>query len=157
MLQPSRRRPDFAPDYGITDELDGMLDWSWADERLARSRTYWIVTSDENGRPRAAPVWAIWFEDTVVFGTNPRSRKGMNLERDSRVLIHLDSGDEAVILEGEAEPFVPTEAIADAFHAKYDWRPDLTDDEQGWYRLRPRLAQAWLETDYTKTATRFDF
>ena len=92
-----------------------------------------------------------------MFGTNPRSRKGSNLARDSRVLIHLDSGDEVVIVEGTVEPVTPTEAVAETFHAKYDWRPDLTDETQGWFRLRPRLAQAWLETDYTATATRFDF
>jgi nitroimidazol reductase NimA-like FMN-containing flavoprotein (pyridoxamine 5'-phosphate oxidase superfamily) len=157
MLTPSRRRPDFAPDYGINEEPDGMLDWAWAEERLARARTFWIVTSDENGRPRAAPVWGVWFDDAVVFGTNPRSRKGMNLGRDSRVLIHLDSGDEAVILEGQAEAVPPRDEIADAYNAKYGWRPDLTDENEGWYRLRPRLVQVWIESDYATTATRFDF
>ena len=157
MLEPSRRRPDFGPDYGIQEDPHGMLDWAWADERLARSRNYWIVTADEDGRPRSVPVWGIWLDDAVVFGTNPRSRKGSNLARDSRVLIHLDSGDEVVIVEGTVEPVTPTEAVAETFHAKYDWRPDLTDETQGWFRLRPRLAQAWLETDYTATATRFDF
>ena len=157
MLEPSRRRPDFGPDYGIQEDPDGMLDWAWADERLARSRNYWIVTADEDGRPRSVPVWGIWLDDAVVFGTSPRSRKGTNLARDSRVLIHLDSGDEVVIVEGTAEPVTPTEAVAEAFEAKYEWRPDLRDETQGWFRLRPRLAQAWLETDYTATATRFDF
>jgi hypothetical protein len=46
----------------------------------------------------------------------------------------------------------------DAFHAKYDWRPEPgRDDSTRWYRLQPRRAQAWLENDYTKSATRFDF
>ena len=80
-----------------------MLDWSWAVERLVASRNYWIGTADEDGRPRAIPVWGLWFDDSVVFGTNPRSRKGRNLERDPRVVVHLESGDEAVILEGEVE------------------------------------------------------
>jgi pyridoxine/pyridoxamine 5'-phosphate oxidase len=157
MLSPTRRRPEFSGQYGIHEAPEGMLDWAWADERLARSRNYWIVTSDEDGRPRAMPVWGIWFEDAVVFGTNPRSRKGRNLERDPRVLVHLESGDEAVILEGEVEPITPTHAVADAFKAKYDWRPDPKEDAADWYRLRPKLAQAWLETDYAKSATRFDF
>jgi pyridoxine/pyridoxamine 5'-phosphate oxidase len=157
MLRPSRRRPEFGPNYGIHEMPEGMLEWAWADERLAASRNYWIVTADEDGRPRAVPVWGIWFDDSVVFGTSPRSSKGRNLERDPRVLIHLESGDETVILEGEVEPFVPTEAVADAFQAKYDWRPELTEDPAGWYQLRPRIAQAWLESGYTKTATRFDF
>ena len=80
-----------------------MLDWAWADERLAASRNYWIVTADADGRPRAAPVWGVWFDDAVVFGTSPASRKARNLARDPRVVINLESGDEVVILEGEVE------------------------------------------------------
>jgi len=158
MLRPSRRRPEFKQKYGITDAPTGMLDWAWADERLAASRNYWIGTADEDGRPRVIPVWGVWIDDSVVFGTNARSRKAQNLDRDPRVVVHLESGDEAVILEGDVDTIEATEEIADAFSAKYDWRPDPgADDSTRWYRLRPKLAQAWLETDYPKTATRFDF
>ena len=158
MLRPSRRRPEFKHKYGIHDAPDGMLDWAWADERLAASRNYWIGTADEDGRPRVIPVWGVWIHDSVVFGTNARSRKAQNLDRDPRVVVHLESGDEAVILEGDVDTIEATEEIADAFSAKYDWRPDPgADDSTRWYRLRPKLAQAWLETDYPKTATRFDF
>jgi nitroimidazol reductase NimA-like FMN-containing flavoprotein (pyridoxamine 5'-phosphate oxidase superfamily) len=156
LLQPSRRRPEFKEQYGIHEAPDGMLDWPWADERLAASRNYWIVTSDADGRPRAAPVWGIWHDDAVVFGSNPESRKARNLTRDPRVVVHLESGDEAVILEGEVEAIQPTEEIAAAFEPKYDWKPEVKPSE-GWFRLRPRTAYAWLETDYPKTATRFDF
>jgi hypothetical protein len=103
-------------------------------------------------------VWGVWIDDSVVFGTNARSRKAQNLERDPRVVVHLESGDECVILEGEVERIEPTEEIAAAFEPKYDWKPDLaTTGGECWYRLRPKLAQAWLETDYPSTATRFDF
>jgi pyridoxine/pyridoxamine 5'-phosphate oxidase len=158
VLRPSRRRPEFKRNYGIHEAAEGMLDWAWADERLARSRNYWIVTADEDGRPRALPVWGVWFDDAVVFGTSPRSRKARNLERDPRVVVHLESGDEVVILEGEVETVEPGDEIADAFEQKYDWRPELAGaDSAGWYRLRPQRAQAWLERAYPKTATRFDF
>jgi flavin reductase (DIM6/NTAB) family NADH-FMN oxidoreductase RutF len=158
MLAPTRRRPEFGPMYGIHDAPDGMLDWAWADERLARSRNYWIGTADEDGRPRAIPVWGVWLDDSVVFGTNARSRKAINLDRDARVVVHLESGDEVVILEGEVETIEITEELADAFKPKYDWRPEVGgDDSTCWYRLRPMLAQAWTESEYPKTATRFDF
>jgi Pyridoxamine 5'-phosphate oxidase len=158
VLSPARRRPGFGQTYGIHDAPEGMLEWAWADERLAASRNYWIGSADEDGRPRAIPVWGIWIDDSVVFGTNARFRKARNLDRDARVVIHLESGDEVVILEGEVETIEATDEIADAFGPKYDWRPDVGgDDSTRWYRLRPRLAQAWLETDYPKTATRFDF
>jgi nitroimidazol reductase NimA-like FMN-containing flavoprotein (pyridoxamine 5'-phosphate oxidase superfamily) len=159
LLEPARRRPEFGPAYGIHDAPEGMLDWAWADERLERSRNYWIGTADDDGRPRALPVWGVWIEDSVVFGTNARSRKARNLDRDPRVVVHLESGDEVVILEGEVETIEPTDEIADAFEPKYDWRPEVgkPNDSTRWYRLRPQRAQAWLETDYPKTATRFDF
>jgi hypothetical protein len=44
--------------------------------------------------------------------------------------------------------------MADAYEAKYDWRPE---DGEGWFRLQPRRALAWLERDYVKSPTRFDF
>ena len=39
------------PEYGIEPSPDGMLPWSWAAERLARSRNYWVATTRPNGRP----------------------------------------------------------------------------------------------------------
>jgi flavin reductase (DIM6/NTAB) family NADH-FMN oxidoreductase RutF len=153
-----RRRPGFRQLYGIRDESEGMLDWAWAVERLAASRNYWIVTADEDGRPRALPVWGVWFDDAVLFGTAGRSRKARNLDRDPRVVVHLESGDEVVILEGEVETIEVTEEIADEFQSKYDWRPELgLEDSTRWYELRPQRAQAWLEQDYPRSATRFDF
>jgi flavin reductase (DIM6/NTAB) family NADH-FMN oxidoreductase RutF len=156
MLAPSRRRPGFSEEYGIAAGPEGMLGWAWADERLAASRNYWIVTADEDARPRAAPVWGVWIEDAVVFSSSPRSRKARNLRHDPRVVIHLESGDEAVILEGEVEAIQSTERIAAAFESKYDWKPEVGPGE-GWFRLRPRTAYAWLESSYPRTATRFDF
>jgi hypothetical protein len=156
VLTPSSRRPDFRELYGIHEADEGMLDWAWADERLVASRNYWIVTADADGRPRSAPVWGLWFEDAVVFGTSAKSRKGRNLARDPRVVVNLESGDEVVILEGEVEPAETTEEIAAAFQAKYDWKPEVGERE-GWFRLRPRTGYAWLEREYPKTATRFDF
>jgi hypothetical protein len=146
-----RRRPAFGPSYGISEAEEGMLDWSWAEERLAASRNYWIVTSGEDGAPSAAPVWGVWAGGAVYFGTNPHSQKGRNLARDPRVLVHLESGDEVVILHGEVERCELEESIADTYEAKYDHRPP------GLLRVRPRRALAWLETDYPKSATRFDF
>jgi hypothetical protein len=154
---PRPSRPEFGPAYGIVQDDDGMLDWSWADERLAASRNYWIVTSSADGTPNAAPVWGVWADGAVHFSTSPRSRKGRDLARDPRVVIHLESGDEVVILQGEVERNVLDDPLADTYEAKYDYRPDPKDTSGVWYLLRPRRALAWLEADYPKTATRFDF
>jgi hypothetical protein len=131
-----------------------MLEWSWAAERLLGSRNYWVVTTGPAGRPAAAPVWGVWFDGRLFFGTSPASQKGKNLERDPRVVVHLESGDEVVILHGEiAREDLPPEAL-DAYEAKYDLRPEHTES---WFVLRPSHALAWRERDYATSATRFDF
>src|SRR4051794_21455434 len=62
-------RPGFTPGYGISTDSAGLLDWGWAEERLTRSRNYWVCTMREDGRPHAAPVWGIWLDDAVLFSS----------------------------------------------------------------------------------------
>ena len=130
-----------------------MLPWDWAEERLLAARNYWIVTAGEDGEPSAAPVWGVWAEGAVYFGTSPSSRKGRNLARDPRAVVHLESGDEVVILHGDVEVGEVEPSILDAYEAKYGYRPPSTR----LFRLQPRRALAWLEPEFPKTATRFDF
>jgi hypothetical protein len=59
-----------------------------------------------------------------------------------------------VILQGEVERYELEESLAEAYEAKYDYRPEPGD---GWFKLRPRRALAWVEREYPKAATRFDF
>ena len=47
--EPRRSRPAFEPGYGISQDEEGMLEWNWAEERLASSRNYWIVTTGGDG------------------------------------------------------------------------------------------------------------
>jgi general stress protein 26 len=133
-----------------------MLPWEWALVHLRESRNYWVTTARRDGAPHAMPVWGVMLDETVYFGTSPTSRKGRNLARDPRVVVHTESGDECVILEGIVEAVEVDDRVADAFETKYDWRPK-GDDDSAWYRVRPRIAYAWTEKDYPRTATRFAF
>jgi hypothetical protein len=157
MADPRRSRPRFAPGYGIAAVPDGMLGWDWATERLASARNYWIATTSPGNAPHAAPVWGLWIDDAVVFSTSRESRKGRNLVRDPRVVIHLESGDEVVIVQGEVEETTLDDRLADAYEAKYGYRPGPGSSDGLWLRLRPRVALAWMESDYPSTATRFAF
>ena len=132
-----------------------MLEWAWADERLRASRNYWVCTTRADGRAHAAPVWGIWHEGAVVFGTDPKSVKGRNIARDPRAVVHLESGDEVVILEGTIERVQVDDAIADAYEEKYGMRAMDTGGEA--FTLRASFALAWTESDYPNTATRFDW
>lgn len=134
---------------------EGMLPWAWADGRLAAARNYWIVSSRDGSGPHAAPVWGLWLDGAFVFSTSPESRKGRNLEHDPRVVVHLESGDEVVILEGEVQRIALDGRLADAYEEKYAFRPEPGSGL--WLRVRPRVAYVWLEADYPRTATRFAF
>jgi nitroimidazol reductase NimA-like FMN-containing flavoprotein (pyridoxamine 5'-phosphate oxidase superfamily) len=135
-----------------------MLPWDWATERLEASRNYWISTTKLDGAPHAMPVWGLWLDGAVVFSTSPRSTKARNLARDPRVVVHVESGEEVVILEGEIEKIALTERAADLYAAKYDYRPEPSGSaDEGWYLLRPRIAFAWTEAGFPRSVTRFAF
>jgi len=154
---PSASRPSFSSSYGIHQDPEGMLDWSWADSRLAEAHNYWLCTTSASGAPHARPLWAVWMAGRLCFSTDADSIKARAIARDPRVCVHLESGDEVVILDGIAEP-LPAELaapLADAYRRKYDL--EVSVGPTGWYAIRPRRAFAWTEAGYVETATRFDF
>ncbi len=144
--------------YGVPTDASGsgLIPWSWADGRLTASRNYWLCTTRADGRPHAAPVWGVWHGGRVWFGTDPASQKGRNLARSPEAVVHLESGDETVILEGTVEIVRDADALApvlDAYEAKYGMRPETG----GLYAFRPRVANTWTESDFTHTAVRWTF
>ncbi len=150
------------PGYGIETAItEEMVSWEAVVAKIETSRNYWISTASTQGKPHAAPVWGLWFEGEFYFSTDPTSRKGRNIVANPEVVVHLESGDDVVILEGTLEP-VPDRAMltgrfADAYEAKYHFRVDFANPGFAVYRLRPRVAFAWGEQDFPKSATRWRF
>jgi PPOX class probable F420-dependent enzyme len=150
-------RPAMPDGYGIARDGDGTLPWSWVEERLAASRSYWVCTTRADGRPHAMPVWGLWLADRLVFSTDPSSTKGRNLAARPDVVVHLESGDEVVVVEGRAErmsaDLIP--AYRDAYDAKYAYRPEPDAEATGCYQVVPERVLAWRESDFPTSATRF--
>jgi hypothetical protein len=96
--EPTARRPRF-PGYGIAEDADGILAWDWAVERLSASRNYWISTAGPDGRLHAMPVWGAWWKVASCSVRAGGRGRGLNVACDPRVVLHLESGDEVVILE----------------------------------------------------------
>lgn len=92
-------------DYGVPDDLDGTLPWSWAEERLCASRNFWIATASADGRPHAMPVWGVWLvgPERFWFSCSPNSRKARNLRENPRVVVAPTDTVEVVSLEGRVE------------------------------------------------------
>lgn len=153
-------RPDMISGYGISTATDGQLDWSWTTERLSASRNYWVCTTRADGRPHAMPVWGLWLHDAVWFSADPQSVKGRNLAARPDLVIHLESGDEAVVMEGRVEyvaaPQLPS-GFVPAYAAKYGHELDTSNPDFGFYRVVPVKVLAWREQDFPTSATRFTF
>ena len=93
------------PGYGTlpAGEGSGLLPWSWAEERLARSHDYWLATVTTHGAPHLMPVWAVWHEDRLWFSSANGSRKARNLRADARCTFSTDNPLEPVVVQGRAE------------------------------------------------------
>lgn len=147
------------PGYGLqppTPEA-GLLPWSFVSEKMASAWNYWLATASAAGKPQAAPVWGIWLEDQFYFSTAGGSRKARNLAANPRLVVHLESGDEVVILEGRVEEVPPGDwfdHLGQVYFKKYNVH--LTTQNPV-YRLVNETAFAWREKDFPTSATRWHF
>jgi nitroimidazol reductase NimA-like FMN-containing flavoprotein (pyridoxamine 5'-phosphate oxidase superfamily) len=158
-------RPQMPDGYGTPETDEGLLPWSWAMERLEHARNFWFSTTRPDGRPHAMPAWAAWVDGVLYFEGSPETRRARNIAVNPALSVHLESGDEVVILEGEAhETGKPDRALAERlaaiftekYSASHDYRPGPEQwDNGGLWGMRPRVAFAWSE--FPKTLTRFRF
>src|SRR5205807_9149803 len=112
-IEPQRSRPLLPTDYGVPDVEEGMVSWSWAVERLEQARNYWFSTTRPDGRPHAMPAWAVRVDGALYFDGSPETRRARNLALNPAIPVHLESGDQGVILEGEGVlPRPPGPAVA---------------------------------------------
>jgi hypothetical protein len=104
------------PDYGVDTASWAPLPWSWAAERLAANRNFWVVTASADGRPHALPVWGVWDdpEGRFAFSCSPRARKARNLAGNPRAVVMTDDTVECLSIEGQAGP------VRDE-HRQADW------------------------------------
>ena len=145
--------------YGLKPRAK-YLPFRHAEDRLARSRNYWICTTRADGRPHSIPVWGFWMDGAFYFGTARSSRKARNLAQNPAVSVHLDSGDDVVILEGTVVEVRPNERatlkkLDAASRAKYKMPLTTIPGETVLYRVRPCVVLAWTEKEFPKNATRW--
>ena len=88
MTGPIGERPHM-PGYGVETADWQPLPWTWAAERLAAGRNFWLVTVSSAGAPHAMPVWGVWDDGDLqfAFSCGPRSRKATNLAANSNVVV----------------------------------------------------------------------
>ena len=136
-----------------------LLAWSQVEERLEKAQNYWLATSNPAQRPHVTPIWGAWVDGALYFDGIPTARWARNLAANPAIAVHLESGDEVVILEGMAEDVEATDAelgtrIVAVWDEKYGrLHPEPATD--GIFRLRPQRARAWH--NFPHDATRWQF
>jgi hypothetical protein len=159
MSDPRADRPH-VPGYGIPEATEGMLDWAWARERLERAMVYWLATTGSDGAPHVIPIWGAWVDGRWYVEGGP-TRWRRNMRENPQLAIHIEIGDEVVIVEGTATELVaPESPLADAIlagYAKYKVAGLYEASADHWtagglWELRPVKAFAWsvFPTDMTR-------
>jgi len=96
----------------------------------------------------------------VWFSSDRASRKARNIAARSGMVVHLESADEVVIVEGVAEEVTERAALEPfgrAYQEKYGFGMDLDQPIGLVYRVRPRTVLGWLQKEFPSTASRWRF
>jgi hypothetical protein len=141
-----------------------MLTWPEVSSRLAVVRNYWLGTTMPSGAPHAAPVWGVVTSQRLYLYSERSTVKAGNIAADPRVLVHLESGDDVVIVRGVAEDLgAPSRlpSMLAALAAKYtrpedqQYLPGADPDFDVVYAIRPKSAMMWRLADYEASQRRW--
>jgi PPOX class probable F420-dependent enzyme len=136
---------------------DHAVSWPEIEARLAAARSYWLCTTLPSGAPHAAPVWGAVTNHTLYLYSERRTVKARNLAADPRVVLHLESAEDVVIVRGTAEDLgnpAQVPEVVMALSAKYagegdrQYLPDANPDFDIIYAIRPQSAMMWRLADY---------
>jgi hypothetical protein len=168
-MQPTKiTRPKFPKGY--VDKPVSYLTWDWVATQLTEATNYWLCSvrpatpEAPLGRPHVIPRWAVFVEGKIYYDGSPETRHNHNLALNPHVAVHLESGTEAIILEGtvkEAEK--PSrefgQKLSEAYKKKYrdmGYAPEPNSwDEGGLYVFTPRQCIAWSK--FNEDPTKFIF
>jgi hypothetical protein len=143
---------------------DDALSWPEVAARLAAARDYWLGTTTPSGAPHAAPVWGVVTDQVLYLYSERRTVKARNLAADPRVVVHLESGEDVLIVRGTATDLgTPAQVpgVVAALSVKYAgeddrrYLPDADPDFDVVYAIRPQSALTWRLADYEASQRRW--
>lgn len=162
-MQPIKTtRPAFPPGY--VEHPKAEVPWEHVARQLSEAQNYWVCSVRPDGRPHCVPRWAVFIDGLIYYDGSPQTRHAQNITRNPHVSLHLESGTQAVILEGTSRPAGKPSAqlagkLVQTYTAKYagqGYRPTADQwDEGGLYVFTPRQCIAW--TAFTDDPTKFLF
>lgn len=128
------------------------------DSFLASERTCRVATVGADGAPHVTPLWFAWDGSALWLTSIVRSQRFTDLQRDGRVSVVVDTGEEFFDLRGveivgsasvvgevprtgEPEPALdrPEQIFAD----KYAGGTVFHDGRHAWVRVEPEKIRSW--------------
>jgi Pyridoxamine 5'-phosphate oxidase len=165
--QPSDEQPNIPATTGPRPQRRGRriaMSPAELDEFLTTERTCRVATIGPDG-PHATPLWFVWHVGAILLYSIVRSQRWTDLQRDPRIGIVVDAGQDYAELRGveitgiahvvgevprtgEAhDALVPVERI---FADKYFGIAEMFHDQRhGWLRIDPTKLASW---DFRKLA-----
>ncbi|MDX3660246.1 pyridoxamine 5'-phosphate oxidase family protein [Streptomyces sp. ID05-26A] len=110
---------------------------------LAGQKTLIVATIGRNGLPHLAPMWFAWVDGELVFCTDRKSQKILNLQRDPRCSVLAEAGESydqlrGVHMEGVTE-FTDLGPVVDAVVERNFG--EVGDDPQAREALRKAMSR----------------
>ena len=155
-------RPKFPKGY--VDNPISDVPWEHVEQRMTGSINYWLCSVYPDGRPHVVPRWGVYIDGRLYYVGSPETRHARNIDKNPNVTLHLESGNDVVIMEGTSLPASkPTpdfaQRLSAAYKMKYEsdgYAPEPTQwDEGGLYVFTPRQCLAW--TKFFENPTKFIF
>jgi hypothetical protein len=128
------------------------------DSFLATERTCRVATVGHDGSPHVTPLWFAWDGTSLWLTSIVRSQRWTDLQRDGRVGIVIDAGEDyrelrGVELRGHAVPVgeiprtgEPAPELDEAerlYAAKYTGGQMYHDGRHAWLRVTPDTLVSW--------------
>jgi hypothetical protein len=139
-------------------------EWAEVAGRLRSARSYWVATTGPTAAPHAAPVWGVVMGDDLHLYSERRTAKARHAAADPRVVVHLESAEDVVIVHGLLEdagfPGDNPEVVA-ALDAKYSdpadapYLPSADPDFDVVWVLRPQRALMWQLLHFEESQARW--
>ena len=152
-------------DTRFSDPAAVPTPWEDVVAALDRAELYWLTTVRRDGRPHVTPLVGVWHDGAVHFCTGLEEQKARNLEANPRVA--MTTGNNTwndgldVVVEGTAIRIPASQALADAYLAKYGdaWRFEVRDDmlvhgggEAAAFRINASKTLAFAKRPHGQTA-----
>lgn len=155
-------RPQFP--QGYADHPTSEVAWEYVEKRLRESKNYWLCSVRPDGRPHVVPRWGVFLDGKFYYDGSSETRHARNIGKNPHVSLHLESGSDVVIMEGESAPAGQPDLslafrLVEAYRAKYEndgYSPEPNQwDAGGLYVFTPRQCIAW--TVFFENPTKFVF